>query len=113
MTSNILRRESIYLWYYFTVIAEQIAPYWIVGIAIGSLVSVFAKDKIHGLFSDMKNKDSGLMGITIASFLGILSPLCMYGTIPVAASFAQKGVKEDLLAAFMMSSVLLNPQLII
>lgn len=37
----------------------------------------------------------------------------MYGTIPICASFAKKGVKNDYLAAFMMSSVLLNPQLII
>jgi uncharacterized membrane protein YraQ (UPF0718 family) len=37
----------------------------------------------------------------------------MYGTIPIAASFSEKGVKDDWLAAFMMSSILLNPQLIV
>ena len=37
----------------------------------------------------------------------------MYGTIPVAASLAQRSVRDDWLAAFMMSSVLLNPQLLI
>ncbi len=37
----------------------------------------------------------------------------MYGTMPIAASFSQQGVKDDYLAAFMMSSVLLNPQLLI
>jgi hypothetical protein len=37
----------------------------------------------------------------------------MYGTIPIAASFSQKGMRDDYLAAFMMSSVLLNPQLLI
>ena len=36
----------------------------------------------------------------------------MYGTIPIAASFSQKGMRDDYLAAFMMSSVLLNPQLL-
>jgi len=36
----------------------------------------------------------------------------MYGTIPIAASFSQKGVKDAWLAAFMMGSILLNPQLI-
>ena len=39
--------------------------------------------------------------------------LCMYGTIPIAASFSKSGMKDDWLAAFMMSSILLNPQLII
>ena len=37
----------------------------------------------------------------------------MYGTIPIAASFSRGGMKDDWLAAFMMSSILLNPQLII
>ena len=36
----------------------------------------------------------------------------MYGTIPIAASFSEQGVKDDYLAAFMMSSILLNPQLL-
>ena len=48
-----------------------------------------------------------------ASALGIASPLCMYGTIPIAASFSRGGIKDDWLAAFMMSSILLNPQLTI
>lgn len=37
----------------------------------------------------------------------------MYGTVPLAASFSKSGIKDDWLAAFMMSSILLNPQLII
>jgi uncharacterized membrane protein YraQ (UPF0718 family) len=37
----------------------------------------------------------------------------MYGTIPIAASFRKQGMREDWLAAFMMASILLNPQLII
>jgi uncharacterized membrane protein YraQ (UPF0718 family) len=36
----------------------------------------------------------------------------MYGTIPIAASFAEKGMSEDWIAAFVMGSVLLNPQLL-
>ena len=54
----------------------------------------------------------GIFGIVIAGVLGVLSPLCMYGTIPLAASFSRKGIRDDWLAAFMMSSILLNPQLI-
>lgn len=55
----------------------------------------------------------GALGIVAASALGIASPLCMYGTIPIAASFSKGGIKDDWLAAFMMSSILLNPQLIV
>lgn len=61
----------------------------------------------------IENKNLGILGIFIASLLGIASPLCMYGTIPIAAVFSKKGMKDDMLAAFMMSSILLNPQLLI
>ena len=37
----------------------------------------------------------------------------LYGTIPLAASFSESGMEDDWLAAFMMSSILLNPQLIL
>ena len=55
----------------------------------------------------------GALGVIPASLLGIASPLCMYGTIPIAASFSRGGMRHDWLAAFMMSSILLNPQLIL
>ena len=110
---SVLRREFVYIWYYFDVQLRQIFWYWVLGMAIGSIVSVFAKDKIHGAFARMQGKKFGLLGIIPACLLGIASPLCMYGTIPIAASFRRQGMREDWLAAFMMASILLNPQLII
>lgn len=109
---DLLHREFVYISYYFMVQLRQIAFYWILGMVIGSLVSVFAKDAIHKCFAGLKDKKWGVWGIIPASLLGIASPLCMYGTIPIAASFSHQGMRDDWLAAFMMSSVLLNPQLI-
>jgi uncharacterized membrane protein YraQ (UPF0718 family) len=109
--AEILEREFIYLWYYFSIQFWQIAGYWVWGMVLGSLISVFGKEKIHGLFAALQGKKLGMLGIIPASFIGIASPLCMYGTIPIAASFAEKGMEEDWLAAFMLSSILLNPQL--
>ena len=108
-----LSRESIYLWYYFSLQFEQIFRYWVLGILIGSVVSVFCKERIHKLFAAMRGMRLGVLGVIPASLIGIASPLCMYGTIPIAASFSTKGMRDDWLAAFMMSSVLLNPQLFI
>ena len=110
---TVLRRECTYIWYYFEIQFRQICGYWILGMLIGSFISVFAKDKIHDIFARMKDKKWGLFGIIPACILGIASPLCMYGTIPIAASFRRQGMREDWLAAFMMASILLNPQLII
>ncbi len=108
-----LRREIIYIWYYFTIQFQQIFRYWIFGMLIGSAVSVFGKERIHKSLRNMGESGWGAFGILPACILGILSPLCMYGTIPVAASFSRQGMREDWIAAFMAASILLNPQLIV
>ena len=110
---DVLRREWVYIWHYFTVQLEQIFRWWVLGMLIGSAVSVFAKDSIHRAFRALNGKRLGVLGIAAASALGIASPLCMYGTIPIAASFSRSGMRDSWLAAFMMSSILLNPQLIV
>lgn len=110
---EIISREFIYIWYYFSVQLHQIFGYWVAGMIIGSVVSVFFKDKIHGAMRKMNSDGGSFSGIVLASMLGVASPLCMYGTIPIAASFSKSGIRDEWLAAFMMSSILLNPQLII
>lgn len=110
---DLLHRELVYLWYYFELQLRQVFPYWVLGMAIGSVISVFCKGTIHRLFGSIRDKKLGALGVVPASILGIASPLCMYGTIPLAASFSQSGMADDWLAAFMMSSILLNPQLIL
>ncbi len=111
--AEMLHREFVYLWYYFELQLGQIFPYWVLGMVLGSAVSVFLKERIHGTFRALGERKLGVLGIFVASMLGIASPLCMYGTIPIAASFSKSGIRDDWLAAFMMSSILLNPQLII
>jgi uncharacterized membrane protein YraQ (UPF0718 family) len=109
---DILIRELTYFWYYFSIQLYQIVGYWVLGMVLGSVISVFGKEKIHEMFASMQDKKLGALGLLPASLLGIASPLCMYGTIPITASFANKGMEEDWIAAFMMSSILLNPQLL-
>ncbi|MDR0322134.1 MAG: permease [Treponema sp.] len=109
---EIIRRELIYFWYYFSILLSQIAVYWVLGMILGSVIAVFGKEKLHSMFAAMRDKNLGLLGLIPASLIGIASPLCMYGTIPIAASFSEKGMRDDWLAAFMMSSILLNPQLL-
>ncbi|MBQ9603836.1 MAG: permease [Firmicutes bacterium] len=108
-----VKGELIMIAYYFELQLKQIAFYWAVGIVIGSVISVFGKQKIHSLMTVIQDKRLGIFGIIPASLIGVASPLCMYGTIPLSAAFSQKGMRDDYLAAFMMSSILLNPQLLI
>ena len=93
--AEIMRRELIYIWYYFDVQLRQIFWYWVLGILLGSCISVFLKDRIHGLLRTMSGSRMGIFGIIPASLLGIASPLCMYGTIPLAASLSRSGLFYD------------------
>jgi uncharacterized protein len=92
---------------------RMIFPYWIMGVAAGSLISVFASSKINSLISGIQRKKLGLWSIVFTSLLGATSPLCMYGTVPLIASLGKKGVPQHLLASFMISSILINPNLFI
>ena len=91
---------------------SMIAMYWVLGIVLGSLISVFGKNKLYSTFAAMADRELGLFGLVPATLIGIVSPLCMYGTLPIAAAFSKKGMREDWLAAFMVGSILINPQLL-
>ncbi|MCL2245462.1 MAG: permease, partial [Treponema sp.] len=96
------------MWFQFI----QIAPYWALGLAAGSLVSVYLSDKITEKMARLASGRFWLLPLCIASFLGIVSPLCMYGTVPIIAALGKKNVSQHLLASFMVSSILLNPNIL-
>ena len=53
---TVLRRELIYIVYYFEIQFRQICRYWILGMLIGSFISVFVKERIHGIFDGMRDR---------------------------------------------------------
>jgi len=87
----------------------MIAPYWMIGLTAGSLISVYLSGHIAAKVATLAAERFWV--ICLAAFLGIASPLCMFGTVPLIAALGQKGVPQHVLAAFMVSSVLLNPNL--
>ena len=107
-----IERELIYLAYYFEIQLNQLFFFYVFGTLLGSLISVFPKDKIHHALTSSKWSAWGFLGFFLAALLGFASPICMYGTLPLVAALYQKGIKQDYLACFMVASVLLNPQLI-
>jgi uncharacterized membrane protein YraQ (UPF0718 family) len=89
----------------------QILPYWLLGAAAGACVTAFAGEGIGHALARLGGEGLLPLKLTLAAILGISSPLCMFGTIPLIYSFGQKGIPQHLLAAFMVSSILLNPNL--
>jgi len=97
------------IWFQF----KQIAPYWASGLIAGSLVSVYLSGKITDKMAKTGSGGFWLVPLCLASVLGIISPLCMYGTVPIIAALGRKNVPQHILASFMVSSILLNPNLFI
>ena len=62
---EIIQREAVYLWYYFELQLRQILPYYVLGIMLGSVISVFVKDHIHGLFRKMGDTKLGALKIVL------------------------------------------------
>ena len=110
--TDILYREFVYISYYFLIQLRQILGWYIFGIIVGSIISVFMKDRILHAMERVGKHTDNLSSIILAPLLGIASPICLYGTIPIASSLSKGGIRDSSLSAFMMSSILLNPQLI-
>lgn len=91
----------------------QILPYWLLGAVVGAVVTVYAKDSIGRAFLKLEGPRFVPLKLVLAALLGAASPLCMYGTIPLLFTFGKKGVPQYLLAGFMVSSILLNPNLFV
>ena len=88
---------------------QMIFPYLVMGLVAGSFVSVYLSERIAAKVMELSA--GSIWVICLAAFLGLVSPLCMFGTIPLIAALGQKGVPQHILASFLVSSVLLNPNL--
>ena len=89
--AEILHREFVYLWYYFTLQLGQIFPYWVLGMVLGSAISVFAKGSIHALFGRLQTKRLGALGLIPASVLGIALPAVHVRHHPAGGLLFQTG----------------------
>lgn len=85
------------------------APYVCVGIILGELLRYTPWTKVIYHYI---NK-SPFLSIFISVILGMFSPLCTYGTIPVVLNLFKSGVAVAPLIAFLSVSSLMNPQLFI
>jgi len=88
---------------------RMISPYWLTGLVAGSIVSVYLSDRIAAKVAGLSTER--IWVVCLSAFLGMASPLCMFGTVPLIAALGQKGVPQHILASFMVSSVLINPNL--
>ncbi len=78
----------------------------VIGIVIGSLISVFVPTQ---KLSEACNRKGGIPSIVLASLLGVISPLGSYAVIPIFAVMLSTGVPIAPVMSFLVASPLINP----
>jgi uncharacterized membrane protein YraQ (UPF0718 family) len=87
----------------------ELGLYLIAGVFLSEILKRYKWEKIvSGI-----NKMSAFISIPAATILGILSPLCTYGTVPIVIQLLADGVAPAALITFLAVSSLMNPQLFI
>ncbi len=95
-----------------TVIWEEITRMWWF-----FLLSVILVGVIKGYKLDLKIRDSvnraGMLGIVIAVAVGMVSPLCACGILPIAISLAMVGTPLPPLLALLATSPIMGPDALV
>jgi len=99
---------NYFFWTCFDML-KSFLPYFLAGILLGELIKFASWTK---LIYKWVSK-SPVKAVVAASIIGILSPLCTYGTIPVVIELYKSRVRVAPLIAFCASSALMNPQLFV
>lgn len=87
----------------------ELLPYVVLGVILGELL------KRSSWITIIHNAclQSPLLSVISASLLGMVSPLCTYGTVPIVLLLLSRGVPIAPLVTFLAVSSLMNPQLFI
>jgi len=84
-------------------------PYVLLGVAVGEILKLTSWIKL--IYRGCRK--SPFLSTIIAALLGIISPLCTYGTVPVVIQLFKAGFPLAPMVTFLSVSSLMNPQLFI
>jgi uncharacterized membrane protein YraQ (UPF0718 family) len=87
----------------------QLLPYVVIGVLAGEALRYTS---VAPLLERGCRKHPAV-AVPLAAGLGIVSPLCTYGTVPIVLQLLRAGVPVAPLATFLSASSLMNPQLLI
>ena len=90
-------------------ICLKILPYIIIGVIFSEALSYV---KLHRYVHKLQQSSKGFSTF-LAVILGMISPLCTYGTVPIVIQLKNSGVSIGSLIVFLISSSMMNPQLFI
>jgi uncharacterized membrane protein YraQ (UPF0718 family) len=85
--------------------AWRMLPAFLLGVGVAAFIKTFRWD----LRLRSRMIALGGMGIPFAVFLGIVSPLCACGVLPVVIPMALSGIPLSIVLAFLVTSPLMSP----
>ena len=87
----------------------ELAPYVVVGVLLGEGLRYTPATRVL----ERACRRQPTVAIGSAAIIGMASPLCTYGTVPVVLELLRAGVPVAPLATFLATSSLMNPQLLL
>jgi uncharacterized membrane protein YraQ (UPF0718 family) len=108
-TAQMIMSEIPWLLYKCWTTLLSLLPYLVGGVMVGELLKFTSWTKI--IYKWVSK--APVVSVISASIIGIISPLCTYGTIPVVIELYRSKVRIAPLIAFLAASSLMNPQLFI
>ena len=87
----------------------SLLPYLIAGVAAGELLKYTSWTRL--VYRGVSKAPA--FSTFVAVILGMISPLCTYGTVPVVLQLRKAGVHISPLATFLAASAMMNPQLFV
>lgn len=87
----------------------EILPYVVFSVLVGEFLKFTSWTKLIYIWITK----SQFLSIFISAILGMVSPLCTYGTVPVLLQLFRAGIPIAPLVTFLSASTLMNPQLFI
>jgi uncharacterized membrane protein YraQ (UPF0718 family) len=85
----------------------NLVPYVVVGVLAGEALRYTSA----GRLLERARSRQPAVGILVAAPLGVASPFCTYGTVPLVLELLRAGLPVAPLATFLATSSLMNPQL--
>lgn len=89
--------------------ALNLLPYMVIGV----LAAEAARYSSAAALLERICRRTPSLSVLLAALLGIASPLCTYGTVPVVLQLLRAGMPLSPLITFLATSSLMNPQLMI
>jgi len=90
-------------------LAVQLLPYVLLGAVVGELLKLGR----WSAYMEAACKRHPIPAVALATLIGMASPLCTYGTIPIVVQLVRSGTPIFPLVSFLAASSLMNPQLLI